>query len=474
MTSQTARRPNSPRPTRSAKARKYTKQTAHVEARRDGKPLIFGWGGHLSRTEKTRLQRRIIWAMTALIGLLIVFVIVGFWVNLNILIPAQPITTVNGESIPQSNYRKYFALDAQFEANHIYGPNGLNTQRDNLSKQVADAQTVIDNLDKQIKALPAGKSTQRTNLQTQLTSATSNHDNLNAQYQNMLQSTIPNEMQLFTQSQYGNDAVGTLQDDVFIRQWLAKQNSTVAGRVQPSSSAIDQAISSFSANLPKATNYNKFLSDNSLSNDDAHAMMAVMLRRINMQAYLSSLIVPPLYQVHARDITLSTQTLANSILKQLKNNGDFAKIAKAQSVDATTKANGGDLGWLAQGQYAQNIASNTSGIVDNWIFDRARTANELSGVITENGAYHIIQILQIDPARSVDATTLGTLQKNALTSWLLSQKGKLGLSVISSDQNKLLDPMNIPNTTPSLPASPPATATPAAGGAPGSTTGTTP
>ncbi len=461
MTSQTARRPNSPRPTRSAKAKKYTRQTAHVEARRDGKPLIFGWGGHLSRTEKTRLQRRAVWTLTTFTALLIVVVIVGFWVNLNILIPAQPITTVNGESIPQSNYRKYFALDAQFEANHIYGPTGLNTQRDNLGKQVADAQTVIDNLNKQIKALPAGKSTQRTSLQTQLTSAQTNHDNLNAQYQGMLQSTIPNEMQLFTQSQYGNDAVGTLQDDVFIRQWLAKQNTTVAGRVQPSSSAINQAISSFSANLPKATNYNKFLSDNSLSNDDAHAMMAVMLRRINMQAYLSSLIASPLYQVHARDITLSTLAQANTILKQLKNNGDFAKIAKAQSVDATTKTNGGDLGWLAQGQYAQNIASNTSGIVDNWIFDHARTANELSGVITENGAYHISQILQIDPARLVDSTTLATLQKNALISWLLSQKGKLGLSVISSDQNKLLDPMNIPNTTPSLPSSPPATATPA-------------
>jgi parvulin-like peptidyl-prolyl isomerase len=471
MTSQTARRPNSPRPTRSAKANKYTRQTAHVEARRDGKPLIFGWGGHLSRTEKTRLQRRVIWAMTAFTGLLIVAVIVGFWVNFNIIVPAQPITTVNGESIPQSNYRKYFALDAQFEANHIYGPNGLNTQRDNLSKQVADAQTTINGINKQITALPAGKSTQRTNLQTQLKSAQSNHDSLNAQYQNILQGTIPNEMQLFTQSQYGNDAVDTLQDDVFIRQWLAKQNSTVTARIQPSSKAIDQAISSFSANLPKATSYNKFLSDNSLSNDDARAMMAVMLRRINMQAYLSSLIVSPLYEVHARDMTLSTQTQANSILKQLKNNGNFATIARAQSVDATTKTSGGDLGWLAQGQYAQNIASNTSGIVDNWIFDRARTTNELSSVIAENGAYHIIQILQIDPARSVDATTLSTLQKNALTSWLLSQKGKLGLSVIPSDQSMLLDPMNIPNTTPSLPASPPTTPTPdTSGGA----TGTTP
>jgi parvulin-like peptidyl-prolyl isomerase len=461
MTSQTTRRPNSQRPTRSAKAKKYTKQTAHVEARRDGKPLVFGWGGHLSRNEKTRLQRRVVWAMTSLTALLIIGVIVGFWVNLNIIVPAKAITTVNGESIPQSNYRKYFALDAQFEANHIYGLNGLNTQRDNLSKQVADAQTAINNLNKQIKALPKGTSKQRTDLQSQLTSATSKYNSLNSQYQNLAQNLIPNEMQLFTQSQFGNDAVNTLQDDVFIRQWLAKQSSAVQSRVEPSSSAVDRAIASFSANLPKATNYNKFLSDNSLSSGDASAMMEVMLRRINMQSYLSSQIIPPLYEVHARDMTLSTPAQANTVLKQLKGNGNFATIAKSQSVDATTKSVGGDLGWLAQGQYAQNTASNTSGIVDNWIFDHSRKPNELSGVLTENGAYHIIQILQIDPARQVDATTLGTLQKDALTSWLLSQKGKLNLAVIPSDQNMLLDPLNIPNTTPSLPSSPPTTPTPA-------------
>jgi PPIC-type PPIASE domain len=297
---------------------------------------------------------------------------------------------------------------------------------------------------------------------------------LNSQYQNLAQNLIPNEMQLFTQSQYGNDAVNTLQDDVFIRQWLAKQNSTVQSRVDPSSSAIDSAIQSFSANLPKATNYNKFLSDNSLSSSDARAMMAVMLRRINMQSYLSAQIIPPLYEVHARDMTLSTVADANKILKQLKSNGNFATLAKAQSVDATTKANGGDLGWLAQGQYAQTIASNTSGIVDNWIFDRSRKANELSGILSENGAYHIIQILQIDPARQVDATTLGTLQKDALTSWLLSQKGKLGLAVISSDQNMLLDPLNIPNTTPSLPSSPPVTPTPDTSGGSGAPTSSSP
>ena len=464
MTSQTARRPKDQRSARSAKSKRYTRQTAHVEARRDGKPIVFGWGSHLSRSEKNRLQTRIVWASIALIALLIVAVVIGFWVNINIIVPAQPITTVNGQAIPQSDYRKLFALAAQLEANHIYGPNGLNAQRDSLSKEVADTQTTIDNLNKQITALPKGTSKQRTDLESQLAAAQSKQLQANTQYQTMVQTTIPNEMQLFTQSQFGNEAVGWLQDDVFIRQWLAKQNSTVQAKVEPTSSQIDAAISDFTANLPKSSSYSKFLSDNSLSNNDARAMMAIKVRRDNMQSYLAAQIVPPLYQVHAREMTLSTQQDANSILKQLKNGGDFAKLA-TKSVDTSTNTKGGDLGWLAKGQYAQTIASNTSGVVDNWIFDPVRKPNELSPVITENGAYHIVQILQIDPARPVDATTLSSLQSNALTSWLLSVKAQENLTVIASDQNKLLDSSNIPNTTPAIPSSPPsASGTPTAGG----------
>ncbi len=56
MKSQTVRRPENKRSARSTKSRRYNKQTAHVEARRDGKPLIFGWGGHLSHNEKLLLS----------------------------------------------------------------------------------------------------------------------------------------------------------------------------------------------------------------------------------------------------------------------------------------------------------------------------------------------------------------------------------------------------------------------------------
>ena len=476
MNSQTARRPSNQKPTRSAKTKKYVKQTAHVEARRDGKPLIFGWGGHLSRTEKTRIQRRAVWAMTSLVILLIIGVVVGYWVNINVIVPNLAITTVNGQAIPQSDYRKLLAVKAQVELNKIYGTHGMTAQRDSFRKQGLDQQTIIDtttkqvdSLNTQIKALPAGPSTQRTNLETQLTAAkatitnaTKQRDTLNGQYNDLLNNGIPQEQQLYTQSQVGNDSANWLQDDAVIRQWLAKQPADIQAKIEPTASAIASAVRSFIADFPSSTNYNKFLSDDNISDADVHTMFALILRRNNTQTYQASLITSPTRQVQARAITLSTPADGTSILKQLQGGADFAKLAKAKSVDSSTNSKGGDLGWLARGQYTQNNAANISGVVDNWIFDPARKVNELSPVLTENGTYHIIQIVAIDPARAVAAAALQSLKNNALTAWLLSQKALPGTKITAVDQNMLLDPLNIPS---GLPAAAPAI-TPTPGGIP--------
>src|SRR5579883_2929961 len=168
MNSQTARKPENKRSTRSSKSNKYVKQTARFDARRDGKPIIFGWGGHLSHKEKLQFQQRATWVAAGLVGLLIIAVIVGTWVNINVITPSLPITTVNGHQIPQSAYRKLVALKTELEEEKLNGPHGLNAQAASLKAQV-DAQqkiidadtTKIDNLNKQIKALPAGASSDR-------------------------------------------------------------------------------------------------------------------------------------------------------------------------------------------------------------------------------------------------------------------------------------------------------------------------
>lgn len=493
MSSQTARpprRPDNQRPARSARTKqRYVKQTAHVEARRDGKPIIFGWGGHLSRSEKQHLQTRAVWISSVLVAILIVAVVVISWLNINVITPGLPITSVNGHQIPQSTYRKLVALKAQIEYNKIYGLNGYSAQGDAFNNQVNASQKVIDNLtaqiaatNKKLQALPPGNSIDRTNLSVQLDTqkkqladVQQQHDAAAAKYQDM-QNTVNNELQLYTQPQIGNDSATWLQDDEVIREWLANQSTSIQGQIEPSTSAVNKALQSFIANFSKSKSYNSFLSADNVSDSDIRAMMTLVVRRQNMDNYLQSQVKSPQYAVLARTMTLSTPADANSVLKQLKSGGDFAKLAKSKSVDANTKDKGGTLGWLVRGQYAQTESANVSAVVDNWLFNPTRKLNELSPVLSENGTYRIVQVLNVNPQYTLDDATITSLKSNALTAWLLEQKALPGVSITAVDQNKLLDASNMPSSLPSSAPSQtqPGTGQPGGTGLPSSGGATTP
>ncbi len=481
MSSQTVRRPENQRQnsrnnrSNTNKPKKYVKQTARFEGRRDKKPLIFGWGAHLSHSQKVRLQRRATWTAAIAFAVLIVVVLVGFWVNINVIIPGLTITSVNGHNIAQSEYRKMVALKAQIEQNKIYGVHGLTAQENTIRKQMTAQQNIVNstttqitNLQKQLKASGL-TNTQRTSLNSQLATAKkaqaaaqTNFTSLSAQYNNLNTTTIPNEQQLYNQPQIGNDSITWLQNDLLIQQWLQTQSSAVQAKINPSQNAITAFLNNVKANLPTTTSYSSFLSKDGVSDSDMQSMATIMVRRQNMQNYLASLEVSPQYQVLARMITLSTQANANSILKQLQHGGDFGKLAAAKSVDTNTNKQGGFLNWEARGQYAQAYSA---AVVENWMFDPSRKLNELSPVLVENGSYRIVQILGIDPSRAVDKPTLQTLQTNALADWLLQQQAFPTTKITTPDQNMLLDTANMP---PDLPQTAPGSSVP---GAPGSQPG---
>ncbi|GCE04529.1 peptidylprolyl isomerase [Dictyobacter aurantiacus] len=490
MKNQTARRPVNKRPTRSAQTRTYTRQTAaHVEARRDGQPLIFGWGGHLTKTEKTQLQRLAIWSFIGLIVALVIVVFVGYWINLNVIIPNQPVASVEGpsipkESIPQSDYHKLVALNGQLSENQMKGKNGLRAQADNAhTKSVNEQKTVdadtktVNDLTTKLKALPAN-SNQRADLQKQLdagkaklTTDTKIKQGYDTQYNSFSQQETLQE-QLFTQSQVGTTSAQWLQEDIVIRNWLNKQSTDIQNKINPSSGAVTKAMNDFKANLPSDTPYSKFLSSSNVSDGDIQQMMALKLRRDNMQSYLASQITSPTRQVNARAITVATAKDANTILNQLKGGADFHKLASQKSLDNNTKSKGGELGWLAPGQYMLDDGSNIAATVDNWLMDPARTNNEFSPVLSENGTFHVLQFESADPSRAVDPAKLKALQGNALKYWIESQKVK-GVKLSDPDTNKLFDASNMPSW---IPASPPSQSTPggAPGGAPGGVPGGAP
>jgi parvulin-like peptidyl-prolyl isomerase len=481
MKTQTARRPDQQRSARSTKSKKYVRQTAHVEARRDGKPLIFGWGGHLSASEKNLIKRRAVWTSCIAFILIIVFVVAGFWININIITPNLPLTSVNGQNITQADYRKLVAVKAQIEQNKIQGVHGLNAQSTALNKRGTDQQTLVtndttkvDNLLKQVNAAPAGSS-QKASLNQQLDAARkqlskdqSLFGQLQSQSQMLTQGTIPNEQQLYTQSQVGSESAQWLQENVLIQDWLAKQSSSVQAQVEPSAGSVNAAVRNFIANFPGSLTYSKFLSTNNVSDADVHAMMQLIQRRTNMQNYQTAQITSPAYQVSAQAMTLPSQDAANKMLQQLKQGANFATLAKKNSVDSNTNTKGGNLGWLARGQYTNTYAANVSAVVNNWLFDPARKVNELSPVLKENGTYHIVQITGIDPSRPIDSTTLQSLKTNALTAWLLSQKALPGVNITPINQAMQTDTNNMPS---SLPSGAPSNGAGGATGLPGGTTG---
>jgi len=275
-----------------------------------------------------------------------------------------------------------------------------------------------------------------------------------------LQSTITTAQTNDTQSQIANESVNWLQDDLIIRQWITQQSSSIQAKIEPSTGQLASAMRHFSAEIPKGSTYSQFLSKYSVSDSDMRVMMALKLRRDNMNNYQQTFITSPTRQIKAQAITLSTTKDAQDALKQLKNGADFATLAKNKSVDSTTKSNGGELGWLVRWQYTVNNSSNIrgAGAIDNWLFDPTRKVNELSPVLFENGTYHVVQVQDIDPSRKVDDPhILDTLRANdtPLLAWLNSQE--VNAHITPGDSNKEFDPLNMPQDIPtSPPGSPPA------------------
>ena len=104
-------------------------------------------------------------------------------------------------------------------------------------------------------------------------------------------------------------------------------------------------------------------------------------------------------RVHIRHILLKTvdkpkdelpklAAKADDLLKQLKQGGDFAELAKKNSEDTASAVKGGDLGWVVHGQTVK-------------AFEEAAFAlkpKEISKVVTTEYGLHILQVLEKEDA----------------------------------------------------------------------------
>lgn len=94
-------------------------------------------------------------------------------------------------------------------------------------------------------------------------------------------------------------------------------------------------------------------------------------------------------EYRARHILVETKEQAEAILASLKKGGKFEDIAKKQSKDPGSGANGGDLDWASPGNYVKEFS-------DAMV---ALKKGEVSGLVQSQFGFHIIRLDDVREAQ---------------------------------------------------------------------------
>jgi hypothetical protein len=387
-------------------AAKYrVRQTARVEGLRDGKPLIFGWGRHLTRVQKARYQRVALVSFAGAVILAILGVLVYGVLNETIFIPNSAVVTVNGVKITQETYRKNLAVEAQ----QLWNTLQSEVQQDTaLQPKVATGDATAAN------------------------------------QQAVLESQIQSNEGKYSESTVTGTAITDLMNDQLIiagAKQLEAEKHLPASTFDPTSKEINDALAAFKKAFPKNETYASFLKANSMTDSDVRATLAMQLRATKMQTYLAAQYVSPTRQVHIREIQTDTAANAAAARKALVDgkltDDTWKTVANKDSVDPNAKSTGGDLGFVAPGS--------GDAAIELWAYASDRKVDDLSPVITDaSGTFDVVQVLAINPSLAVDSATLQSIKDNALPHWLSMQTSQLGKKVGTPNTTMLTLARNLP------------------------------
>jgi parvulin-like peptidyl-prolyl isomerase len=170
-----------------------------------------------------------------------------------------------------------------------------------------------------------------------------------------------------------------------------------------------------------AAKFDRWLKDNTLTAETFRAKLRSELLGTAVRDAVTSYIPAKMEQVHLRHILVKAENEARQILKQIKSNDDFVRLAKQSSVDMGTKDTGGDLGFYPRGVLSPEIDKVAFNVV----------VGQISDVIHTSYGYHIIQVIERDPAREVPSEMMNALRQDAFMKWLEAERGKAKIEYLS-------------------------------------------
>lgn len=175
------------------------------------------------------------------------------------------------------------------------------------------------------------------------------------------------------------DILNSMIEQVLIEQAAAAQNITVSdAEVQAEIDANIQIAGS-----PEA--WQQWLANNLYTEEEFRETLRETLITARMRDIVTQGIHGDVPHVHARHILVATEAEANELLARINNGEDFGALAAAHSSDVTTREQGGDLGWFAQGELLEPYLAEVAFSLE---------PGQVAGPVATALGFHLIQTLE--------------------------------------------------------------------------------
>jgi parvulin-like peptidyl-prolyl isomerase len=158
--------------------------------------------------------------------------------------------------------------------------------------------------------------------------------------------------------------------------------------------------------------FEEWLKANGLTRDSFKAQLQQQLLGAAFQEYVVGSAPPVVEQVHARHILVMSEAEAIDILVKLRSGQSFATLAKQYSQDKGSSDIGGDLGFFPRSVMPTEIEAVAF----------ALSPGQTSGTVKTDFGYHIIEVVEKDPARKVPDEMLPTWRQNTFLRWLEAER----------------------------------------------------
>lgn len=213
--------------------------------------------------------------------------------------------------------------------------------------------------------------------------------------------TLPDFLRALARRQVENNAAdpAALEDDVLeqmidqvlIEQGAAAQQISVTDDDVQAELKVNEEL----AGSPDA--WNQWLAANGYSADEFIQTLRDTLVTNHLRDTITSDLSGDVPQVHARHILVAAEQDASNLLARLQAGEDFAALARQFSLDETTRANGGDLGWFTREELLVPQLAETAFSLQ---------PGQIGGPVATTLGFHIVQTLEsgsrpVDPERRV-------------------------------------------------------------------------